>query len=175
MLIQDRYASSIRSSDLSSEVRSTYSDSDVLGAFGLAAKAYPLAVALQRLFLGDNKAAHDCTMELAGLAGSRARHLRVDLKPRQAVDMAKACLAWHRHSACRACGGHGYKVIPGTKTIGDEECKSCLGTGKRPFEKEFHASFREVAAYLVAEMERAQARAGGAALKCIAPSLTLDA
>lgn len=173
MLIQDRYASAIRSSNLQTDERTTYSDTDVLGAFGLAGKEHPLAAALQRLFLGDNRAAHDCTMELAGLAGSRARHLRVDLKPKQAIEMAKACLAWHRHSACRVCGGHGYKLIPGTKTIGGEECKSCRGSGKRPFESEFHAAFRDVAAYLVSEMERAQARVGGAAMAKIAPKLEL--
>lgn len=175
MLIQDRYASAIRSSNLQTDERTTYSDTDVLGAFGLAGKAeeLELPIQLQRLFLGDNGAAAEVVRILAEKVRTRAAMLRLKMAETQAVDMARACLAWHRNAACRSCGGHGYLVIDGTKTLGDQECKVCKGTGKRPFEREFHQSFRELAGWLVSEMERDQSRAGGAAMAKIAPKLEL--
>lgn len=172
MLIQDRYASAIRSSNLGVDVRTTYSDTDVLGAFGLAAKEHPLAVALQRLFLGDNKAAREIVALLAGEAWKKARGLGVKFNRVQSEDMARACLAWHRDSSCKACGGHGVLVIKGTKTLGTQDCKVCKGTGKRAFEREFPVDQRDLAGWMVAEMERHQARAGGVAMAKIAPSLT---
>lgn len=173
MLIQDRYASAIRSSNLQTDERTTYSDTDVLGAFGLAGREHPLAVALQRLFLGDNGAASEIVEMLAQMARGKANASRLKMTVIQAEGMAKACLAWHRHSACAPCGGHGLLVIPGTKTLGSQECKACRGTGKRPFEQEFHHSFRGIAIWLVSEMEREQARAGAEAMKKIAPKLEL--
>jgi hypothetical protein len=59
MKIVDRYASAVRASSLKSEPDTTYSASDVLGAMGLAGKRHPLAVALTRLFTGDNTASGD--------------------------------------------------------------------------------------------------------------------
>ncbi len=173
MLIQDRYASAIRSSNLQTDERTTYSDTDVLGAFGLAGKEHPLAVALQRLFLGDNGAAPEIVEILAAEAWKKARGLDVKFTRVQADDMARACLAWHRNAACRSCGGHGYLVIDGTKTLGDQECKVCKGTGKRPFEREFLTEHRELAGWMVASMEREQARAGSAAMAKIAPKLDM--
>jgi len=173
MLIQDRYASAIRSSNLQTDERTTYSDTDVLGAFGLAGREHPLAVALQRLFLGDNGAAEAVVAILAELVRQKANGMRLRMSEVQSVDMAKSCLAWHRDSACRPCGGHGKLVIPGTKTLGHQECRECRGTGKRPFERAFHAEKRELAGWLVAVMERHLCRAGGAAMAKIAPSLDL--
>lgn len=164
MLIQDRYASAIRSSNLQTDERTTYSDTDVLGAFGLAGKEHPLSVALQRLFLGDNGAAAEVVAILADLLRGKAPMLRVKVTEAQATDMARACLAWHRDGTCKTCGGHGVMLIRGTRTLGDQACRPCNGTGKRPFEKEFHESFRELAAWLISEMERHQARAGGVAM-----------
>lgn len=173
MLIQDRYASAIRSSNLQTDERTTYSDTDVLGAFGLAAIEHDLPVALQRLFCGDNSASVEIVAMLAWKVRDKAPKLRLRIAETQAVDMARACLAWHRNSRCRACGGHGKLVIPGTKTIGHQDCKVCTGTGTRPFDREFHQSFRELAGWLVSEMERAQSQAGTEAMKKIAPKLEL--
>ena len=77
MLIQDRYASAIRSSNLQTDERTTYSDTDVLGAFGLAGKEHPLSVALQRLFLGDNGAAEAVVGILAELVRQKANGMRL--------------------------------------------------------------------------------------------------
>jgi len=175
MLIQDRYASAIRSSNLAVDERTTYSDSDVLGAFGLAAREEQndLPFLLQRLFLGDNSASADVVRILAQRVRDMAAAQRVRMAQVQAEDMARACLAWHRDGSCKACDGHGLLLIRGTKTLGNQECKACKGTGRRPFEREFHESFRPLAGWLVAEMERDQARAGGAAMAKIAPRLDL--
>ncbi len=173
MKIQERYASAIRSRNLRSEERTTYSDSDVIGAYGWASTQGSLAVDLERLFAGDNGAAGAVVETLAELARGKATAMRMKIGSAQAVDMARACLAWHRDGTCRPCGGHGKLVIPGTKTHGDRDCQVCRGTGKRPFEREFHPEKRQLARWLLAEMQRATAEAGPAAMRALAPRLEL--
>lgn len=171
MLITDRYATAIRSSNLAVDERTTYSDTDVLGAYGLASRKYPLAGALERLFMGGNGAAAEVVELLTEMAWKKARGLGVKLNKVEAADMARACLAWHRDGTCKSCGGHGVLVIPGTLTLGSNECKACKGTTKRPFEISFPVARRELARWLVAEIGREQSRAGPEALKKIAPRL----
>lgn len=179
MLIQDRYATAVRSSCLTVDERTRMSDTDVLGAMGLADRAltaagHPLSVALERLFAGDNKASTTIVEVLMQMARGKAPALRTDITTAQARDMAKACLAWHRDGTCKPCGGHGQHVIPNTTTLGGAICKPCRGSGRVPFEKQFRHEWRELARWLVAEMEREQGRAGPAAMQAIAPRLDLD-
>jgi len=143
----------------------------LFAVMGLASREHPLAVALQRLFLGDNGAAAKVAEILAEMVRMKANGLRIKMAAVQAEDIARACLAWHRDGTCKPCGGHGVLVIKGTKTLGHQECKVCKGVGRRTFEREFHESYRDLAGWLVSEMERHQARAGGAAMAKIAPSL----
>ncbi|OUM01768.1 hypothetical protein [Variovorax sp. JS1663] len=178
MKIIERYASAVRSSNLKSEARTNFSDSDVLGAMGLADRDLrrghdsegnrvwraPLAVALQRLFLGDNSASVQVVEILSDLAWRQARRMRVKLNRREAENMAKACLAWHRDGRCKPCGGHGYELIPGTKTLGSRECSPCAGSGRIPFEPQFPKDHRELAAWMISEMERNQSEAGPQAM-----------
>lgn len=166
-----RYASAVRSGNLRSAPDTTYSDSDVLGAAGLAAKAHPLAVALMRLFCGDNGAARDLVRVLSQLAWDRAIAENLALKRTQADDLAASVIAWHRDGVCKPCGGHGYRLIDGTRTIGDHACAACKGAGKVPFEQHFSLERRLIARWLLAEIEREQARAGPAALARLAPRL----
>lgn len=173
MRIQDRYASAIHSSNLEVDERTTFSDTDVLGAMGLASREHDLAVALQRLFSGDNGASMRVVAVLADMAQGKATALRVKVGAVQAVDMAQACLAWHRDGVCKPCGGHGALKIPGTKTLGAQLCKPCKGRGKVPFDRQFHQEKQELARWLVAAMERAQAIAGPAAMAKLAPRLDL--
>lgn len=56
MRINERYSGAISSADLTSDERTTYSDSDVIGAMGLAARLSPMGVALARLLAGDRRA-----------------------------------------------------------------------------------------------------------------------
>lgn len=184
MRVIERYASAIGSSNLKVDERTVYSDTDVLAGMGLADKALtsgqgfngpikpaPLAVALQRLFMGDNRAVRQIVPLLAIMAWEEAKRQKVNLKRVQSMDMARACLAWHRDGVCKACGGHGKLKIPGTTTIGVVDCKPCKGVGKVPFDRQFHAEQREVARWLIVEMERNQAMAGPEAMKWIAPRL----
>ncbi len=178
MKIIDRYASAIRASSLKHDVRSTHAPTDVLGAFGIADKRlsdddHRLAVPLTRLFMGDKEAAKDVVRTLAGMARGKAPALRTHITTAQAEDMGRACLAWHRDNACKACGGHGQMVIKGSTTIGGAICKACRGTGQITFEKMFRHEWRELARWLVSEMEREQGRAGPAAMKALAPRLEL--
>lgn len=178
MKILDRYASAIRSSSLKHDDRSTHAATDVLGAFGFADKklskeGLDLAVPLTRLFLGDKAASRDIVRILATMARGKAPALRTDITQGQAEDMARACLSWHRDNACKACGGHGQMVIKGSTTIGGAICKACRGTGQIPFEKLFRHDWRDLARWLVSEMEREQGHAGPAAMKALGASLSL--
>jgi hypothetical protein len=176
MRITDRYASAIRSSNLKHDERSTHSDTDVIGAFGLADKwlskyGDTLSVPLTRLFMGDNGAAAQIIEVLAGMARGKAPALHTDITKAQADDMARACLAWHRDSTCKACGGHGQFVIKGSTTIGGAICKTCKGTGKILFEKQFRHEWRDLARWLVSEMEREQGKSGPAAMEALGRQL----
>ena len=173
MKITERYASAVNSPNLKSKPDTTYSDTDVLGAFGLAGKKRPLAIALTRLFTGDNHAAREIVAILADEAWRRARFESVKMTRLQSQDIARAVLAWHRDGVCRPCGGHGYLQITGTPSIGDSECPACRGTRKMPFEREFHADRLGLAQWLQGEIEREQGEAGQAAMRALAPRIEL--
>lgn len=174
--IVDRYASAISSGNLVSKPDTTFSDTDVLGAAGLAGKpvlhggkpGHPLAIALTRLFCGDARAATDIVNLMSDLAWRRAHRTGVKLKRSQADDVARAVLAYHRSGACKVCGGHGYKLIAGTRTIGDEACPKCVGRGKIDFDGQFSERLRPIARWLCAQIEEEQARAGPAAMAALA-------
>jgi hypothetical protein len=172
--ITDRYASAVRSSDLSNKAEpdaTISTDSDVVGAFGLAGKRNPLAVALTRLFTGDNGASTEVVAILSSLAWGKADAMRVQLKRTQADDMARAVLAWHREGHCRACNGHGYELIPGAPSLSGSHCSACDGTRKVPFAREFGANMRGLAFWLLGEVEREQSVAGPAAMAKLGPRL----
>jgi hypothetical protein len=168
MRIVERYSAAVNSDNLSSDPRSTWSDSDVLGAAGLAAKYESLGIALTRLF-ADGKVGPTLTI-LSEMAFKRARTARVTLSRVQADDLSMAVLAWYRHGICQPCGGTGYRLIPGTPTLG-AECPSCHGTGRRPFDEEFKGERLELARWLSGEIDRSQVAAGRAAMAMLAPRL----
>lgn len=170
--LQDRYSSAVRSSNLKSNPRTTKSDSDVLGAAGFASKHRPLAIALMRLFVGDNHASRDIVELLTRMVVGKAWHgQKMALPETEARDISQAVLAWHRDGVCKACGGHGYMRVDGAPTISDQPCGVCRGTGKVPFDKHFKGGRRELAQWLVTEIEREQAAAGQAAMAALAPRL----
>lgn len=173
MSIIDRYSSAVRSSNLLSKPDTTWSDSDVIGAAGLAAKHNPLAIALTRLFTGDNSAAASIVQILSDAVWEKAKRDKIKLRRVQADDMARAVLAWFRDGVCKACGGHGYTLIEGTRTVGDHACRSCHGTGKLSFDSQFALERLLLARWLLAEVEREQAIAGSAAMAALAPRLDL--
>ncbi len=170
MKVLERYSSAVNSGSLAVDARTTWSDSDVLGAAGLAARHVPLGLALQRLF-ADGKPEPVASM-LADMAFRRARTLRVKLSQVQAADLARAVLGWYRHGTCKPCGGTGYKVIPGTPALGDQ-CPHCAGTGRMAFDRQFPEDKRELARWLSVEIDRSQAEAGRAAMAKLAPRLEL--
>lgn len=185
--IDQRYASAIRSSNLGVDDKTTRSDSDVLGAMGLADRTLtrghdgrgnhsfrcPLAVPLTRLLAGDNNASREVVKILSVMAHKHSFVLDVRVNRTDCHEMALACLAWYRHGACKACGGHGKLVIPGTTTLGAQDCDACRGRGKMVFESAFPADWHVLANWLACEMERALGRAGPAAMAHLAPKLEL--
>lgn len=186
MKIVDRYASATRSGNLKSEPGTTFSDSDVVGAFGFAGATtrgkdsdnpwpgQPLAAALQRLFTGDNRASREIVAILAQGVVTRAwRTEQVKLAQVEAEDMARAVLGWFRHGTCIGCGGHGFKQMQGAPTLSDQECPACRGTGKLLFDRQFAMERVDLARWMLAEVEREQAKAGPAAMEALLPRLEL--
>ncbi len=170
MKIIERYSAAVNSDNLSSDPRSTWGDSDVLGAAGLAARYEPLGVALTRLFADGKTEA--VIVILSDMAFRRARTLKVRLSDVELTDLSKAVLGWYRHGICQPCGGTGYQLIPGTPALGDE-CHHCRGAGRLSFDSQFHAEVRELARWLSGEIDRSQVAAGRAAMMMLAPRLDL--
>lgn len=182
MTIKDRYASAIRTSNLRSKPDTRMSDSDVIGAAGLAGKATrhdgtagsPLAMTLLRLFCGDNRASAELVVMMAGMLVGKAWHgFGLEMSRVEASDIAMAVLAWHRDGVCKACGGHGYKLVQCAPALSDEPCPECRGMGRIPFEKQFPADRRVLARWLLVEVERELSAAGPQAMSALAPKLDL--
>ena len=178
--ITDRYATAVRSGNLRSKPDTTASDSDVLGAAGLAAKRAPLAMALLRLFMADNGGAAEVVAILTESIKTRAyRAHRLTLSDLECADIARAVLAWHRDGICPTCKGHGYKLAgsvsfgEGRAVLSDAACDDCRGTRKVPFDSQFPMEFVMLARWVREEIEREQAYAGSAAMAALAPKLDL--
>lgn len=181
MKIQERYASSVRSSNLKSHHATTWSDSDVLGAYGIAdrrltdgegyASKHPLAVPLARLFVSDRSAVAEIHETMCEMIITQSAYMRTRIKRVQAFDMAKAVLAWYRNPSCRVCGGHGFGIIKGTTTLSDSRCHPCDGAGKIQLERAFRSEHRPLLQWAMAKMEGESAIAGPAAMRAISLDL----
>lgn len=182
MAIKERYSTAVHSSDLTVDDKTQFSDTDVLGAMGLASKYLargtnaagdpvkpaPLAVPLERLLAGDNNAAHEVVRVLGALIFEQSWVDRTKIARLQCDDMAKACLAWQRDGRCQPCGGVKETLIPGTRTLSGHDCPSCRGTGKIMFEGQFRHEHQQLARWAIGEMDRAAGRAGPVAMQALA-------
>lgn len=180
MKIIDRYQSAIRSSNLKSGDDSRHenpsaniTDTDVLGAAGLAGKLNPLAFALVRLFTGDNRASGEIVDHLTSMIVGKAYRLGKEMDRVAASVLARLALGWFRDPTCHPCGGHGYQRIEGTPMLGNIACTTCTGVGKSSFEDLFPPDRVELARWLLAEMEKEVARAGPVAMEKLAKRISL--
>lgn len=154
----DRYVSATRSSNLSVDERTTMSDSDMLGAMGLASKRNPLAAALARLCAGHN---HAVAGVVTALADELTNHRPArELTRLQCEDIARAVLAWHRDGVCKPCGGHGHTAMLGAPVLSGNECQACTGVGRVRFEPNFRERQRPIARWLLNRVESEISRAG---------------
>ena len=178
--IATRYACAVHSCNLTSDPDTTRSDSDVLGAMGIAGKPWisdgpekrrgsPLGAALMRLYSGDNHASGQIVGILADKAVGKAYRDYEEIPRVSAVDMARKLLAWHRDGRCTKCGGHGVLVIPGTLTLGNERCQVCSGTGCILLERHFSMDRLPLALWLLGEMEREMGVAAPLAMRALSP------
>jgi hypothetical protein len=167
--IADCYARAVSSKNLASKPETTFSDSDVLAAAGIASRAgSALGVALMRMLLGgDNRAAAGLARILVSKTIGKAYRLGVEITHQQAQAMASAVVEWHKDSACKVCGGHGVLVIPGTRSLGDEICGACGGSGRVAFAPGIATEHRQLAAWLSSEMDRELAFAGPATMRAL--------
>jgi hypothetical protein len=173
MKFEDRYATAMRSSNLKSEEKTMHSSADILGAAGKASKKYPLALALLRLFNGDNHAVSTIIELMTTMAISKAWRKHVEIDRVSASLIARLVLDWYRDSVCKPCGGHGFKRMAAAPALSGQACGECRGTGKRPFETMFPASRLELAKWLAAELEQNTALAGPAAMAALSVRLDL--
>ena len=175
----NRYASAVHSKNMRSKADTAMSDSDVIGAAGLAAKNKPFAMALARMLSGDQRATHEVNRILAIMAQDKADAEKVKMKRTQANDMACAVIAWFRNGTCTTCSGHGFQVVGGEigsggrAVLSDAACPACKGTGKKPFDSQFAIERLLIARWLLAEVEANIAAAGQAAMARLAPRLEL--
>jgi hypothetical protein len=196
--IEERYSSAVNSGNLRPNPRTRMSDSDVLGATGIAdreltegrtspkrrggvlvpgdpVRPAPLAVSLERLLRGgDTRAAHAVVRVMADMLWRKAREGTEKLSHAKAKEMAQMVLAWHRSGTCKPCGGHGYSLIQGTKTLSERACEACRGSGKIRFERAFKGYPVELARWMSAELERNLGRAGERAMAHLAARFDLD-
>ena len=168
MKLLDRYNTAVHASNLKSEANTTWSDADVIGAAGLAARQEPLGIALARMLAGGGQG--EVLRILTYEAYERGFRIKQRVTLVQALDLAKAVLAWYRHGTCQPCGGIGLMRIKDTPSLGGE-CQHCAGTGRIPFDKQFQHERRELARWLHDEIGRSQARAGQQAMRKISDSL----
>ena len=164
MRIVDRYSHAVHSTNLRSHCRSAVGDIDMLGAAGFAARRSPLSVALLRLYVADDQAASsDLVGLLGGMLVGKAWHGfgNMKLPKAHAADMARAVLAWHRDGACKACRGLKFTRVEGAPSLSGHSCQTCGGSGKMAFDKHFAESHRPLVRWLVSEIEREEAMAGG--------------
>jgi hypothetical protein len=188
MSIVDRYASAVCAGNLASAPDTTFSNSDVLGAVGLAGKrtlgsetpdprqGHPLATALLRLFTGGDNNGKAVAEILARMLIGKAFRMDADapICEVEAMAVARLVLEWHRDSVCKCCGGHGFMVAAGElghsrAVIGDVACDQCRGTGRRQFDALFPVLRLELAMWLRAEVERETSKAGSVAMRMLAP------
>lgn len=183
MRIINRYATAIHSSNLKSKAETYTGDVEVLGAFGIADRRlssgvdhytkHPLAVPLQRLFNGNGAVSGEIISILAGMIRGKAFWIKVDLTDRQSRDMARVILGWFRNPRCRVCGGHGFKIIRNTTTVGDTRCRPCNATGTIQLELLFPEKSRDLVRWAIARMELEAGMAAPAAMKALASTMEL--
>lgn len=192
--IIDQYARAVHSSNLkvskeADKIEATVvEDTDTLSAMAWAdrdltrghttkgdpVRPAPLAVSLERLLAGDNNAAHDIVRLLADMVWRHGRDVRIKVGRAQAVDIARACLAWFRNGTCKPCGGHGYSLIPGVPSLSSHECPACAGTGKIRLADAFpRPDNLELARWLTDEIERETGRAAPRAMALLAEKMEL--
>jgi hypothetical protein len=166
--IAERYSTAIMTSNLKSELRSDYSDSDVVGAYGFASKENPLGVALARLLAGGRPAT--AIEALAYLAMERARDReKRPISKEYALLIAQEVIAWYQHSVCTECNGLGSLVIEGTTTL-KYTCVACDGTGRVDLFESIPKKRHELARWLSSQMDISLAGIGGQAMRrLIAP------
>lgn len=170
MRLMERYSQAVNSDNLSVDARTTWSDTDVLGAAGLAGRHNPLGIALTRLF-ADGKPEY-VLAQLTDMAFKRARTMSLRFTRPEAIELSQAVLGWYRFGTCQPCGGTGYMVIKDTPVHGDE-CSHCKGNGKLPFDRQFTPAWLDLARWLSGEIDRAQASAGSDAMKALADRMEL--
>lgn len=170
MRITDRYASAVHATNLTSDPSTYMSNTDVLGAMGLAGKHYPLGVALARLLSGGGDS--DAIDTLTSMIFRRARTYGIKLTYIGSRDVAIAVLAWHRHGTCKPCGGRGFLLMPGTPVNG-EQCPHCKGTGKIDFDSHFPQAVRRLAQWASTQIEYSISNAEIEAMRRIAPLIDL--
>jgi hypothetical protein len=170
--IQERYAQAIRSSNLTCDVNTTFSDLDVIGAMAFAdarlsrrdewGRSRPGACGISRLLAGDDREAKRAVQSVAHRVWARAASAGFDLVWKDAENIAKSCFAWMEHGGCRICAGSMSKRAT---------CSNCDGSGRISFVKGFSAEHYPFAKWAVQEIVADLSVAGAEAGRAIAEQM----
>lgn len=162
MGVAERFTTAIMSTNLTSDPRTDYSDSDVIGAYGLLAKDNPLGVALARLMAGGKSAsAKEALVDLAIFkSGKDGRRVSAEY----AGLIVDEVLAWYFFGTCQVCQGHGHPVLPGTKTLSDEVCPHCVN-GRVDLLHAIPKKRHDLALWLSSQIDASVGGVGGQAMR----------
>lgn len=156
--IQERYVTARLTSNMRVDPKTSMAPADVIAAAGAAGQVVPLEILLwQVTYEGKTEAKKRLADELGELLNKRMavdRRLKGD-----AWKVASEMVAWHLHGVCPDCEGRGLEHVRGTPYLSAMVCRSCGGTGKRPYPRE--------AAYtwMADEISRMISRAAGETMK----------
>lgn len=164
----EQYASAATTSDMT--LRShAQGAADVIIAAGFAQRTFGHALARLRSER-DSSGADPARCPSWGLV---VKVITARIRQRQAVDLeAGPLIRWWLNPTCKACGGGGYELVPGSNRQSARKCKACGGRGKtEPTDadgREF-ATFLDscTAAYAAAIGRSAQAKRSQLATKAL--------
>lgn len=157
--IAERYDTAVDTSDLT--LRLGRCDADMLLAAGYATAGDTRgaqALALYRMRATGSRV--DVARAVDGLTAwllDRRRQPRA-MRIASARAVAATVLHWWLDDVCRACGGRGYELVPGTQIVGDTPCQACGGAGRSALEHRVPSEHRDAARWLAGEIDESTQR-----------------
>jgi hypothetical protein len=98
-------------------------DVDLIRAMGMAGASNPLGTEVWRWLYNKDRQ-------------SMLKVAEALVEQGHAVVVVHRVLVHMDSDVCPACFGRGYKVVPGTPMLSDEECVECKGAGRREIQGE---------------------------------------
>lgn len=128
----ERLASMVSTSNLTFDTEHR-TPVDHIIALGLASKKSEVTSNVLRLYMARTPEAwHAAKASVMEIVRNLDARKRWGLPAEDIDKVATQSLLMHINPTCTHCKGHGFKLIPGTPTLGHKPCEHCRGTGRRP-------------------------------------------